>query len=214
MSKNYTAEELSEKHDKFLDLIKESFSGDRQEKLLDLYSEEKFGERLIMSPAAVAKQFHNCYVGGYVDHIFNVVKASKIVQKAYEVMGGKITWTDEERIFAAIHHDLGKLGTYEGEPYYVECDQDWWIKKGYLYTVNEKIQKMHPPERGLFILQQAGITYTENEMLAIKLADGLYDSKNEFYLMNSIESNQLKCKLPHIIHWADNMACQTENDNR
>ena len=124
-----------------------------------------------------------------------------------------INFTEEELVFAAMHHDLGKLGTLEGEHYYIDCDQEWWRNKGYIYTVNPEIQKMSPPERGIFILQQVGIEFTENEYLGIKLADGLYHKGNEFYLENNIESNQLKCKLPYIIHWADNLSTQAENDN-
>ena len=38
------------------------------------------------------------------------------------------------------------------------------------------------PDRGLFLLQSHGITYSFNEMVGIQTHDGLYDPANDKYL--------------------------------
>ena len=53
--------------------------------------------------------------------------------------GGTIDFTDEELIFSALHHDLGKLGTKDFL-HYVKNDSDWHIKnKGEYFKRNEEI---------------------------------------------------------------------------
>ena len=51
---------------------------------------------------------------------------------------------------------------------------------------------------------------SENEFLAIKLTDGLYEDANKGYLMSYMDDFQLKTNLPHILHQGDMMASRTE----
>ena len=44
--KSYTAEQLQENYDKFIEAIKKVFGGERLEKLLHMYSEEELGTEL------------------------------------------------------------------------------------------------------------------------------------------------------------------------
>ncbi len=62
-----------------------------------------------------------------------------------------------------------------------------------------------------FLLQKYGIELTQNEWLAIKLSDGLYDESNKGYLMNH-GKYPMHTNLPYIIHWADHMSCVSERD--
>ena len=170
-----------------------------------------YGDELVTAPASGKNYFHNAFPGGYLDHILRVTETALSVAGLYKKMGGEITFTKQELIFAALHHDLGKLGTEDG-PYYVDQDSDWHRKRGELYKQNEHIQYFKAPERGLMMLQKYGIAITENEWLAIKLSDGIYDDGNKSYMIN-FAPYAMKTNLPYIIHWADHMASRVENDN-
>jgi hypothetical protein len=71
----------------------------------------------------------------------------------------------------------------------------------------------------LFLLSQAGISVTENEWIAIKTHDGLYDPANEAYLKSFIPEIKPRTSLPYILHQADMMCARIEfeqqymNDN-
>lgn len=209
----YTEVQLKEHYDNFLSLLKSIFSGERLEKLLYLYDDDQFGLRLITAPASSKVHFHNAYVGGYLDHINNVYRASLGVKKLWEVMGATIDFTDEELAFSAIHHDLGKLGDKEQGEYYLPQDNDWYIKnRGEVFKFNSELQYMDVADRSLYILQQYQIKCTWRETLAIKLSDGLYNEANTSYLKNYNESHDLKSNLPRIIHYADYLACRVEYD--
>jgi hypothetical protein len=49
-------------------------------------------------------------------------------------------------------------------------------------------------------------------MLAIKLADGLYDDAAKDYFKTYDPEKGLKNNLPYIIHTADLLACHAESD--
>jgi hypothetical protein len=69
---------------------------------------------------------------------------------------------------------------------------------------------MSVPDRGLYLLTQHGISYTKNEMLAIKLHDGLYDDANKPYLMSWMPETKPRTSLIYILHQADLMAARIE----
>jgi hypothetical protein len=208
----YTEQQLSDNYDKFLNVLKKHFSGDRLQKLLFMYSEDNLGLNLSMAPAAGKVFFHNCYAGGYIDHVLNVYTASFGVKKLYEKMGGHIDFTDEEMIFAALHHDLGKLGDHNNQPYYLPNESSWHAERGEIYTFNGDIQHMNVTHRALFLLQHYNIQVTLPEYLAIFNSDGLYDECNATYLKSYGPDKELKTNLPYIIHMADFISCKTERD--
>jgi hypothetical protein len=208
----YTPEELSSKYDDFIALIEKTFSGERAERLKVLYNEENFGQELILAPASGKLNFHNCYVGGYIDHINNVIDNSLKAMKFYEFAGGTVDFTEEELIFSAMHHDLGKLGDKTG-PYYITQDSQWHQeKRNEYFTNNTKIQWMSPPDRAICLLSEFGISINWKEMLAIKLSDGLYDDGNSFYLKTYGPDKELKTNLPYVIHMGDFISCRAEHD--
>jgi hypothetical protein len=180
----------------------------RAEQLNVMY--EVLRDELVSAPASSRSAFHNCFPGGYIDHVLRVTTSALKVTSLYKALGGVIDFTKQELIFAALHHDLGKLGTEDG-PYYVTQDSDWHRKRGELYKNNDAIQYFRAPERGLVMLQKYGVTVTEKEWLAIKLSDGMYDDSNKAYLM-SYSPHAMKTNLPYIIHWADHMASKVEKD--
>ena len=155
--KQKTEQELKVNYDKFIGIIKKYFTGDRLEKLLHMYSEEELGINLTISPASGNAGYHNCYIGGYIDHIFNVCKNAFKVKELFIASGGITDFTDEELIFCALHHDLGKLGIHD-KPYYISNSSDWHIKnQGKMFIANPELSHMTHTDRTIFLLQQYSI---------------------------------------------------------
>jgi hypothetical protein len=211
--RNYTEQQLQENYEKFLNFIRKAFANqpERMEKLLHMYSEDQLGMELIMAPASGKAHFHSAYVGGYIDHVMNVCRNSIGQMNQFKNNGGIVDFEVEELLFAALHHDLGKLGDL-GKPYYVEQESDWHRKnQGSLFKQNPNINYFDVTHRALWLLQEYGIKFTQKEMLGIMLADGLYNKGNEKYFISYDENFQLKTELPYLLHWADHMSCRIEN---
>jgi hypothetical protein len=209
--KQKTEKELTENYQRFLGVVKKYFTGDRLEKLLFMYSEHELGVNLVISPASGNVGYHNCYTGGYIDHIFNVCKNALKVKELFVSMGGQVDFTDEELVFCALHHDLGKLGS-KGKPYYVANPSDWHIKnQGKVFIANPELSHMTHTDRTMFLLQQYGIEVTEAEYFGMKLTDGLYDEDNTKYLKVFDITKRMKYKIPYIMHWADHMSTVIES---
>jgi hypothetical protein len=193
----------------FISNIDTHISSPRKEKLVEFY--EKYQERVILMPASHKKEYHSAFPGGYVDHVNRVVKAALSMSGVWESFGCDMTtFTTEELVFSAINHDLGKMGS-ETEESYITQDDKWRREKlGEDYKFNTKVPFASVPDRGLFMLQSHGITYTFNEMLAIQTHDGLYDDANKKYLMTYIPEQKPRTSLPFILHQADMMAARIE----
>lgn len=202
-----TASELNENFSVLLKVIDAKVTGDRKEKLLKLHDD--FGDRIATAPASTKLNYHNAFVGGYVLHVLNVIKATGLVSDSWRKLGAELDFTQEEMYFSAICHDLGKIGTEEDD-YYLECQEQWMIKKGQVFVTNPKLQYMKVPERSLMLLQGRGIAVNEKEYLAIKLHDGLYEDANKAYFISYSEEYALKTTLPYIIHHADLMSSKVE----
>lgn len=207
-----TEEQLLANVDKFYSLIDKYIPGERGKKLKDFY--KTIEETLAFSPASSKIDNHNCFVGGYLDHVIRVTEGALVMEKVWDKFGQKKTYTTEELVFSAINHDLGKLGTND-QPMYLPNDSQWHIEKqGALYKYNSNLTYMRIADRSLFYLQKAGIAVTENEFIAIKIHDGLYEEANKTYYMSFSPDNRLRSTLPYILHQADLMASQIENQHK
>ena len=205
-----TDEQLEQSYNQFIKILNKYFTGERLEKLLFMYSEDELGGNLMLSPASGNKGFHNAYDGGYIDHIFNVCKNAIKVKELFVSAGGKIDFTDEELIFAALHHDLGKLGI-KGELHYIPNDSKWHIEnRGEYYKRNQNIAFMAITDRTFFTLNHYGIQYNEKEYFGIKLTDGMFDEDNEKYYRTHDTSKFLKYTIQYVLHWADYMSTIVE----
>jgi hypothetical protein len=210
--KKYTDEQLQTNYTKFIEALKKSFDGERLEKLLHMYSMEELGANLMLSPASGNINYHNAYEGGYIDHVMNVARNSLRMMKLYQDAGGYIDFTQEELLFAAFHHDLGKLGS-KGKLHYVINTSDWHVKnQGKLFVSNTELSFLTHTDRTFFLLQEYGIKYNETEYFGIKLTDGLYDEDNEKYYKVFDTTKYLKSNIQYILHWADHMSTCIERD--
>jgi len=130
-----------------------------------------------------------------------------------ENAGATIDFTDEELVFAAMHHDLGKCGDELGNEFYTPNESEWHIKnQGKIYNVNADLEHMDVTDRSFFLLQQYGIKYSTREFYGIRLADGMYVKANEAYLKTSMPNMMLRTHIPIIVHQADMMATYLERD--
>ena len=188
--------------------INEHVASPRKESLIKMY--EALADRVLTAPASSHSTRHNCWPGGYIDHVNRVVKCALELYSTWDRLGSNIkNFTKEELVFAAINHDLGKVGS-STDDYYVPNDSDWHVKRGQIYKINPKLQFMKVPDRSVFLLQEFGVAYSENEYLAIKLHDGLYSKGNESYLMAGQPEFALKTDLPILLHHADHLATLIE----
>lgn len=202
---NLSAEELQSNWVSFLWYVETYVSDPRREKLLEYYNTNS--DRLILMPAAHTTKYHNCFPGGYIEHVNRVVECALKQYRLWEHMGCDMsTFTVEELVFAAINHDLGKMGDSQNDLYVPSADE--WRKKnlGEIYSYNTEVPFMTVPDRSLFLLQEAGISYTLNEMLAIRTHDGLYDEANKGYLISRIPESRPRSAIVYILHQADHMA--------
>jgi len=207
--KNISAEQIQENLDKFYSFIDQYISDERGNKIKKFY--KSIEETLATSPASSKLSHHNCFPGGYIDHILRVTESAIIIDRLWDKIGQVKNYTIEELVFSAINHDLGKLGTNE-DPFYIPNDSQWHIEKqGAYYKYNTNITHMRISDRSLYYLQAAEIPVTENEYLAIKLHDGLYEEGNKSYYMTYSEDTQIKSNLVYVLHQADFMASRIES---
>ena len=211
--RNYTEKQLKENYDKFITFVKKAFASqpERLEKLLHMYSEEELGMELTVAPASGKLYFHSAYIGGYIDHVMNVCKNAIGQMTQFKNNGGTIDFEVEELLFAALHHDLGKLG--DGvHPYYIPQESEWHRKnQGSIFTQNGELHYMDVTHRAIWLLQKYDIPFTQKEMLGIMLADGLYNEASKKYFISYTEEFSLKTELPYLLHWADHMICRIES---
>lgn len=203
-----SAEQLIENYNKFLEYIDLHITGERQTNLRQLYLDHQ--ERIMLMPASSKEHHHNAFPGGYVLHVINVIEAGFKLIDLWRTSGASVDFSVEEFVFAAINHDLGKIGDEDNEMY-IPQDSDWHRKnQGALYKMSPLPDFMLIPDRSLFLLQQRGIKVSLKEWLGIKLHDGLYDESNKPYYIVYDKNAKLRSNLPYILHQADSIAARME----
>ena len=208
--KKLTADEIQNNWNTMIDVINTHIGDDRRDNLLKFYDD--FQDRMMFAPASAKGHYHNAMPGGYVEHILHIVSHSLEIKQLWEKNGAEINFTDEELVFAALHHDLGKVGDLEHD-YYIPQTSDWHRKnRDEIYTHNPALQYMKVPDRGLWLLQHYGVKVTDKEYIGIKLTDGLYDEANKAYLMSYNPDFGLRTNMAYILHQADMMATHIESD--
>ena len=205
------AKQIENNWNQLMEYIEKYISEDRKSNLIEMYNH--FKDRMMFAPASAKEHYHNAIPGGYVEHILHIIENSLQLKELWEKNGAHINFTEEELVFAAMHHDLGKVGDLEHD-YYIPQDSDWHRKnQGSIYKHNPELQYMSVPDRGLWLLQHYGVKVSDKEYIGIKLTDGLYDESNKKYLMTYLPEWQLRSNIFHILHQADMMATHIEYDN-
>jgi hypothetical protein len=204
-----SAEQLAKNFENLLLVVDKYIIGERKDQLKRLYTD--VAERMMLAPASNKEHFHNAFPGGYVLHVLNVVKASLMVYNTWKSFGAVVDdFTEEELIFSALNHDLGKIGDLTHD-YYIPNESDWHRNNlGLIYNFNPDIPYMNVSDRTFFLLNHYGIKISQNEYLGILLTDGLYEEKNKSYYVSYDAKFALKTNIPHILHHADMLAFRTE----
>ena len=203
------AEQIQSNWDKHLKIV-DAYIGERKDNVLKML--EHMSETYIMAPASGKSWHHNAFAGGYVDHVNRVVQYALKQHNLYKEMGGTVDYTEEELVFSALFHDLGKLGDGDRENYIPQTDKWRQDKLSEMYTYNPDLDFMLIPDRSLFILQKFGIKVSQKEFLAIRLHDGVYDKANEAYFFSNVESSRQKTSIVSVLHSADFLASKIEYD--
>ena len=174
---------------------------------------DELEDRIVMMPASSIAHFHNAFAGGYVDHVLRVMNCAKTLYATWQSSGADMSgYTLEELMFAAMHHDLGKVGfPGEGNEVYQVETSDWHRKnQNKMYKHNENIPFTMVPDLSIWLLQEYGIKLSWTEYQAIKIHDGMYDDANKPYFVARSAQAKLKTNLPLLLHHADHMASQIE----
>ena len=206
-----TAEQIAQNWDDLLTIIKTEFTGNCKDKLLAMYTDLE--DRMSMAPASSFNHYHNAFPGGYVEHVLRVIKCAKKVYALWTDMKADMSgYTYEELIFTALNHDIGKMGfPGDGNEIYQINDSEWHRKnQGKEYKINPNNPFTLVNDLSLWLLQHYGIEISWNEMLGIKLTDGLYDDSNKPYFISRSADAKLKTNLGYVMHQADSMAARIE----
>jgi len=203
------AEQIAKNYEKHLKII-ETYLGGRAIACKEMLKHME--DNYVMAPASGKTWYHNAFAGGYVDHVNRVVQYAVEQSRLYEKMGGTLDYTEEQLVFAALFHDLGKIGDGDQPNYIPQTDKWRQDKLSEMYTYNPDLQFMLIPDRSLFILQKFGIKVDQKEFLGIRCHDGVFDKANEAYFFSNVESSRQKTALVSVLHTADFLASKVEYD--
>ena len=204
------AEKIKSNWERFRDEI-DTYFPTRNEKLHAMYNDLE--DRIVMMPASSIAHFHNAFAGGYVDHVLRVMECARNLYATWQSSGADMSgYTMEELMFAAMHHDLGKVGfPGDGNEVYQVETSDWHRKnQNKMYKHNENIPFTMVPDLSIWLLQEYDVKMSWNEYQAIKIHDGMYDDANKPYYVARSAQAKLKTNLPIVLHHADHMAAQIE----
>ncbi len=138
---------------------------------------ESLGERLVMTPSAPKLDQSGAYPGGMVEHALAVTACMRTINKSQNL---KVPVTSILKV--GLLHDIGKVGDLEND-LFVEQDSEWHREKlGQMYKYNESLEKMSVSHRTLFLLQHFGVSLTQEEWVAVQLAQGSHFEENRFYV--------------------------------
>jgi len=204
------AEKIKQNWEMYRDRVNDLFPT-RKDQLNKMYDD--FEDRLAMMPASSMAHFHNAFAGGYIDHVLRVMDCTETLYDVWFHLGADMSgYTKEELMFAAMHHDLGKVGfPGDGNEVYQIETSDWHRKNmGRLYKHNENIPFTMVPDLSIWLLQEHGVSMSWNEYQSIKIHDGMYDDSNKPYFIARSAQAKLKTNMAIILHHGDHMAAQIE----
>ena len=208
--KQLTEQQILDNWNKLIKLIEDTFEGERKEKLLEM--NKYFENRMVTAPASGKVVYKDAIEGGYVEHVLHVTDCALKIKNLWESERAMINFTDEELIFAAMHHDLGKVGDLDND-YYIPQDSEWHRKnRGEIFKHNPALQYMTVTDRAIFILNHFGIKMSQWEYIGLRLTDGMYEEANKSYYMSYNPDWSLKSNIAYILHQADMMATHIEFD--
>lgn len=205
---NLSPEQLLENWERHVKIVDHFITSPRKEAVLGMLS--YLEDKMITSPASGKAFYHNAFTGGYIDHVNRVVEFSFKTKALWEEVGTPIDFSDEELAMVALFHDLGKIGDGNLEGYIPQKDKWRQEKLQELYLNNPELPFMILADRSLYILQKFGIVLTQNEFIAIRTHDGVYEDVNKPYFISHSPDAKFRTNLVYIVHQADFLAARYE----
>lgn len=188
-------EDIQKNWNRYVSLLttKTGSRSDSIKKFLDV-----FEQKLSLAPASHKGDYHNCFVGGLVDHSLRVLNNAITLNNAFGYNLNK-----ESLVLCSLFHDLGKVGD-EDSSYYLPQVDSWKAEKYQeYYMINRDMQYMSVSDRTLYLCQKFNIELSKEEFLTLKLADGHYVEENSSYKLK-------EPTLAVVIHMADLLATREE----
>jgi hypothetical protein len=201
--------QIEKNYERFRELIETEFPT-RKTALNRLY--DHYEDRILVAPASGTEHFHNAFPGGYVDHILRVIDFSVHEYENWKSLGLKVdNFTLEELKFAALNHDLGKIGLPGNYQQYKPNESEWHRKnQGKLFVHDNTHPFALVPDLSIFILQYFGVPMSWSEFIAIRTHDGVYDRANEAYYFSGQLDSRPRTNINQILHNADFKAARFE----
>jgi len=202
-----TSEQILLRWTTLMEFVDNNFEGQQKENIKKLF--DHFEDRMIDAPASSRPQYHNCFLGGLLDHSVRVVQTALDIYEQFKSMDVKVTASKQDVILAAMFHDLGKIGDLDN-PYYIIQTDEWRRNKlREWYTFNNKLEPMSVTDRSLWLLQYFNIELKPEVWKAIKLSDGLFEPGNDRLFRQPDTRNILH----YIVHFADWMSTVAEKQH-
>lgn len=140
------------------------------------------GESFITAPATTMADYHNAFEGGLIDHLLNVTKYAVLINKS---LPADEQVDQNSLVKVCLLHQIGKSNLYK------VCTSDWHRKnQGKMYEFNEDLTSMRVGERSVYYAISHGISFTEEEYVAILNFDKNDDKMSDFH--NSMIGDLLK----------------------
>ena len=205
---NNKPEQIKANYDKLMSVIDEYFEDEQRDNIKSLLNH--FEDRIVEAPASARPNYHNCFMGGWLDHTLRVIETSLKMREHFIELGVEVTATENDVVLAAMFHDLGKLGDLN-DPYYKYQTDEWRRNKlKEWYTHDSDMENMSVTDRSLWLLQHFNIKVSEEVWKAIKLSDGMFDKGNEDLYRRSTDSRNV---LHYIVHFGDWMSTVAERQH-
>jgi len=80
--KKLTIDEIAGNVSKFYEYIEKYITGTRKDDLLKFY--KSIEETLATSPASTKEAHHNCFPGGYLDHVLRVTEMALVIDRVWD----------------------------------------------------------------------------------------------------------------------------------
>ena len=194
--------------DKLMGYVDDCSEGEQKDNIMKLY--DHFEDRIIDAPASSKPNYHNCFAGGYLDHVVRIIDTGLAMKRNFESLNVKVTASDADIILACMFHDLGKLGDLDNPYYILQTDQWRRDKLNEWYTWNPDLEPMSVTDRALWLLQHFEIKVSAEVWKAIKLSDGMFDEGNQSLYKRPDTNRNI---LHYIVHFADWMSTVAEKQH-
>jgi len=140
------------------------------------------GEDFIKAPASTMTDLHNAFEGGLIEHLLTVAKYAVLVNKSLP----EDEKVDQDSLLkVCLLHQIGKAKLYK------LCESEWHRNhQGKIYEFNDDMVSMRVGERSIYYATSNGVTFTEEEYIAILNVDKTDDKMSTYH--NSMLGELLK----------------------